>query len=194
MSPQDSFADVMERLRRGEGAAAQQLFNRFAARLVALARQRLDNQLRQKVDPEDILQSVCKSFFLRYAGGEFELANWDNLWTLLTLLTVRKCANLAKRYHTDRRDVRREAAREAKAEESAPGWEAMDREPRPEEAAMLAEIVERLLQELDPRDREILVLSLQGYSHEEISRQVGYAERTVRRVLAQVRKRLERED
>ena len=42
-----------------------------------MARLRLDSRIRQKVDPEDVLQSVYKSFFLRCGAGQFDLSGWD---------------------------------------------------------------------------------------------------------------------
>ena len=65
MSLPDSFDDVITRLRDGDSEAATEIFHRFAARLIALARTRLDSRVRQKVDPEDVVQSVFRSFFIR---------------------------------------------------------------------------------------------------------------------------------
>lgn len=189
--PQDkSFDEVMARLRGGDEAAAAQVFRRFAQRLVALARSRLQPLMRQKVDPEDVLQSVFHSFFTRYAGGQFDLKSWDNLWTLLTVITLRKCGRRVGYFRAARRDARREAA--VSPLESGTGWEAVARDPTPSQAAMLAEIVEHLLRGLEGRERQILVLSLQGRTVAEISTEVGCTGRTVRRVLTRVRDRLER--
>lgn len=192
MNPTESFQDVIARLRNRDDQAAGEVFRRFAGRLAALARTRLDGAMRQKVDPEDVLQSVYKSFFARHAAGELEVGSWDGLWSLLTVLTVRKCSNCAKFFRAARRDARRETD-PGPAEGAGPHWEAIDREPTPEEAVALAETVEQLMRGLDERDRQILTLSLQGETVEEISRQVGYAERTVRRVLSHVRDRLRAE-
>ena len=77
-----------------------------------------------------------------------------------------------------RRDVRREASPPADAD-----WEALGRllarDPTPPEAATLTDLLEHLLQGLKEREREILVLHLQGYTQDEISARVGRAERTV---------------
>jgi RNA polymerase sigma-70 factor (ECF subfamily) len=70
---------------------------------------------------------------------------------------------------------------------------AIDREPSPDEAAVLAETVEALFRQVDDADeRAILELSLQGFTAAEISESLGRAERSVRRLRERVRKRLER--
>ena len=70
---------------------------------------------------------------------------------------------------------------------------ALDRFPAPHEAVLLAETVEALFRQADdPDEREILELSLQGFSAPEIAAKLGRAERSVRRVRERVRKRLER--
>lgn len=172
-------------------AAGREVFGRFAQRLIALARMNLDARLRNKVDPEDVVQSVYKSFFLRYSDLPLEEDENGGLWALLTLITLRKCADRARYYGAERRNVTRETP--AAASETPEPWrEAMGREPTPEQAAMLTETVEQMLVELDASERPLLELSLQGYSTQEISEQLGRAERSVRRFRERVRKQLER--
>jgi RNA polymerase sigma-70 factor, ECF subfamily len=190
MPADNSFEHVMAGLRAGDADAAAQVFRRFADRLIALARSRLSRRLRAKVDPEDVLQSVCKSFFLRHAEGQFDLKDWDSLWSLLTVIAVRKCGRWQEHFHTQGRALAAEVSAQRAGEGSAGSWEALAREPSPAEAAMLAETVEQLLGQQEGRDREIVSLRLQGYTAVEISEQLSRPERTVYRVLAHVRKRL----
>jgi RNA polymerase sigma factor (sigma-70 family) len=191
MDSQSSFADLMARLRTGDDSAASQVFHRFASRLIALARGRLHPRLRQKVDAEDVLQSVFHSFFARYAEGQFALKDWDSLWGLLTSITLRKCARRAEHFQAARRDVRREAPPQSQS--SGGVWEAWARDPTPEEATLLTETVRELLDGLEPREREMVALGLQGHTQAEISAKVGWGERTVHRILSRIRKRLERQ-
>lgn len=191
MSQDASFADVMARLRQGDQDAAREIFVRYTHRLIGLARSRLDRLVRQKVDPEDVLQSVYKSFFLRHTQGEFAFDGWDGLWALLTVITLRKCGRRVEYYHASRRDVQREVAPPTDPDDSAAGWLAADSEPTPSEAALLAETVEQIMSRLDERERSILALTLQGYSTPDISARVGRTERTVQRVLKRVRDDLE---
>jgi RNA polymerase sigma-70 factor (ECF subfamily) len=191
MSEDESFPELMARLRAGDADAAERVFRHFTQRLIALARSRLDAAVRQKVDPEDVLQSVYRSFYRRHLEGQFDLDGWDGLWGLLARITLRKCGRQVKHFRAARRDVRREAADEAAPEEEADeGWEALAREPTPPEAAQLAEAVEGLLAGLEGRDREVVSLALQGYSAAEVSARLNRPERTVYRLLARVKEQL----
>jgi RNA polymerase sigma-70 factor (ECF subfamily) len=189
MPQDDTFLDPWDRLGAGKDAAARALCDAFTGRLIALARRHLDGRLRHKIDPEDVVQSAYKSFFLRF-GDTLPSQNPDGLWGLLTLITLRKCSDRVRYFRTEGRD----AAREAKAAADAPEpWrDVAGREPTPEEAACLAETVEALLRGLDPDERPIVELSLQGYSTLEISDRLGRAERSVRRLRERVQQRLER--
>jgi RNA polymerase sigma-70 factor (ECF subfamily) len=166
-------------------------FERFTRRLIGLARNHIDTRLRHKIDLEDVVQSAYKSFFLRYGEGKLGAEGWDGLWGLLTVITLRKCADRARYLRAECRDVARE--RTPAPTESACGWhEAVDREPTPDEAVVLAETVAGVLGELDVDERAIIELSLQGYTTTEISEQLGRAERSVRRLRERVRLQLQR--
>ena len=187
----DSFAEFLVRLRGGDDAAAQELFGRFARQLIALALRHITAGLRHRVDPEDVVQSVYKSFFRRYGDGNLDVVNWDSLWGLLTLITARKCAERVAYHRAECRDAAREAS-PPRGDEAAPWLEPIGREPTPLEAAVLSETVEQLLAGLDEEERPVLELSLQGHSTREISQRLGRAERTVRLLREGVRHRLER--
>jgi RNA polymerase sigma-70 factor, ECF subfamily len=192
MASDPSFADVMARLRAGQNDAATRVFNRFAGRLLALARKQLDPLVLQKVDPEDVVQSVFRSFFAHNAAGRFgEFESWDNLWGMLVVLTQWKCGRRMAYFHAACRDVGREVPAELTADGSCADVGVRDDEPTPAEAAMLTDTVERLMRCLEGRQREVLTLSLQGYAPAEISGQLGCTERTVYRVLERVRQWLE---
>jgi RNA polymerase sigma-70 factor, ECF subfamily len=192
MTTDPSFVVLLDRLRRGDQDAAQQIFHRFARRLIGLARTRLSPAVRQKVDPEDVMQSVFKSFFRRDNDEHFDLEGWDSLWSLLTVITLRKCGYRTRHFRAARRDVEREVSPQPDPDDSSAEWEAIAREPTPVEEALLTETVEQLFRGLDERDRRIVELSLQGYKPPEISDQLGIAERTVYRQLERVKGRLER--
>lgn len=190
MADSDSFIDLLGRLRAGEEGAAREVFHRYAEKLIQRARRQLDTALRGKVDAEDVVQSVYRSFFARCIAGQFELGGWGSLWGLLVAITVRKCANRTKYHRRARRATSREVS--PPAGDSGSRWEAIDPEPTPLQATILTETVEGLLHGLEPAERSIIELSLQGYTVQEIKQQLGRAERSVRRVREHIRHKLER--
>ena len=171
MADDPSFDDLMARLRGGDDEAPARVFHRFVPRLVALARGHLGGRLRPKVDPEDVAQSVFRSFFARQADGQWVLEDWDGLWGLLAVITLRKCHRQGERFTAGRREI---AA--SPAEGSGTAWEAIDREPTPADAVALTELVDALMRLLDERERRILELRLQGCAVPEIAAAVGRTE------------------
>jgi RNA polymerase sigma-70 factor (ECF subfamily) len=176
-----SFEDLMRRVRAGDNTAAEQIYTQYAHRVIGLARSRLSPPIKQKEDPDDVAQSVFKSFFRAQQAGHFQLEDREGLWKILFVITLRKCARRFERYGAKSRDAQREVAF---MEETA-------HDPTPDEAVLLTETVEELLRDLHERERPILVLALNGHTPEEISTQIGRTERTVYRVLKRVREKLE---
>src|SRR5690349_4176496 len=181
-----SFAEFVTGLDQGDDAAARELFTRFTRQLIALALRNINAGLRHKIDPEDVVQSAYKSFFVRYGHGKVAAINWDSLWGLLTLITVRKCAERAAYHRAQRRDDAREITL-APGDRFVPWLEPSGREPTPDEAAVLGETIEQLFAVMDEQERPVLELSLQGYTTREISDRLGRAERTVRLLRENIR-------
>jgi RNA polymerase sigma-70 factor (ECF subfamily) len=180
MSPDHSFVELMVRLRNGDQSAATRIYERYREALIALARTKMSRRVQRREDPEDVVQSVYRSFFLRQREGRFQLAGWDSLWNLLTVITARKCVNRTE-YHLAKR---RTAAGEVEAGSGVHTREVLDdivgREPTPPEAAMLTETLEEIFRALKPKYRPIIELSLQGYTTEEIAARTDQGETTVR--------------
>lgn len=188
--PQESFADLMTRWRAGDPSAATPIFLRYMTDLVRLASQRLASNIRQKIDPEELVQSAVGSFLRIEQDKAIELDGWDSLWSLLATITIRKCNHAVRDYLTDKRDVRRESVRVPLPGESSASWLVMDSGPTPAEAAVMAEVAEELLNGLDDHVRPIVELSLQGYTVAEIKKRLNLTERTVYRQLERIKAKL----
>src|SRR6185295_6243666 len=117
-------------------------FDRIRRRLIGLARVHLGDRLRQKVDPEDVVQSVYKSVLVRYSGAAVTSEDWETLWGLLTLITIRKCADRVRYHYAECRDLHREAAARCGSQCGSSWHQAPNREPAPDEGLILAEIVD----------------------------------------------------
>lgn len=190
MNPEHS-GNLLARWRAGDQRAADELFWRYADRLVALARSRLSLRLAGRVDPEDVVQSVYRSFFTAAREGRYEVQRGGDLWRLLLTMTLRKVQLYGKRNSRQKRNVAREQT--FSSEDSLRGIQAdrLAQEPSPVEAVALAEELERLLSQFEPAQRRMIELRLQGYQLEEIAREVQCGQRTVRRVLERVRQLLQ---
>jgi RNA polymerase sigma-70 factor (ECF subfamily) len=186
----EPFDATMERLRSGDEAAASEVFQRYLRRLIALAGKQFDARGRERADVEDAVVSAFRTFFARAGRGEFDLTGWGQLWSLLAVITLRKCARRRRALKAARRDPSREV--DAQSVRDGGLWQVPDQAPSPEEAAILSETIAELLQDLDADDRPIVEHILQGYASEETAARLDCSERTVRRVRQRAKQCLER--
>jgi RNA polymerase sigma factor (sigma-70 family) len=176
----EASKELLAKVVEGDEQAATALFDRYAVRLIGLARSRLSMRLASRVDPEDVVQSACRSFFMRARDGEFKVEQPGDLWRLLARITVRKACRNARRHGAGKRN----ASLEEPLDFNGEARPILSREPTPEQAAILTEELERLLAPLKPHERRIVELRLDGDGIDEIAAQVGRSGRTVRRTLA----------
>jgi RNA polymerase sigma-70 factor (ECF subfamily) len=185
MSEGSPIPELVRRLRAGDARAAEELFVRYARRLTHLAEQHLSRRLAGRLDGEDVVQSVFRTFFRRSARGEFQIDSSAQLWRLLVRITLRKASALA-RHHTA-------GPRDALAEVPGGGdrlAEALAHEPGPAEAAALVDQIEALLRGLPALYCHVLDLRLQGHGALAVARQLGVSRQTVYRALDLLRQRL----
>jgi RNA polymerase sigma-70 factor (ECF subfamily) len=183
---------LVARWRGGDQQAATELFQRYAQRLIGLARNHLSSRLSNRLDPEDVVQSVCRSFFTGARDGRYMLQQSGDLWRLLVAMTLNKLHDKARRHTAEKRSVDREAS--FGSEESLFGMqaEALAREPSPEEATTLVDLLENVLRPFDGPHRRMIELRLQGYPLDEIAADTGHCRHTVMRVLKRVRDELDK--
>ncbi len=175
---------LLERFRNGDDVAANELFERYFERLTALARSRLSPRLARRTDPEDIVLSVYRSFFIAARNGRYSFARGGDLWRLLAAITKHKLLRQIRFQTADRRLVDRETTIDQIDEGTIPSAHS---EPTPEDSAALADELELVLSRLDRFGRRVLELRLQGLKISDITEDTGRSERTVRRTLTQIR-------
>jgi RNA polymerase sigma factor (sigma-70 family) len=175
---------LLERIREGDDLAAEAVFSRYFERLTLLARSRLAPRLARRMDPEDIVLSAYRSFFVGARTGRFTLRRGGDLWRLLASITKHKLFRAARHQGADRRSVNSELPLD-QTEEGR--FLSRQPEPTPEEAVALADELERVLAQLNTLGRRVLELRLQGARLSEIAEDTGRSERTIRRTLGQIR-------
>jgi RNA polymerase sigma-70 factor (ECF subfamily) len=187
----DQSVNLMARWQAGDQQAASELFHRYADRLIALARSRLSPRLSQRVDPEDVVQSAYRSFFAGAREGQYDLERGGDLWQLLVVITLHKLHDQVRRHTSDKRSV--EAEQNFGSEDSLLSLQAqlLSHTPSPVEALTLADLVQQVMRGLEPVERRMLRMRLQGHTLEEIAAETRLSRRSVRRVLERVKEQLE---
>ncbi len=182
---------LLDLWRAGDERAARQLFDCHVDRLVALARRRISQRLAGRIDPEDVVQSVFRTFFHRAKEGQFCIAEQDDLCKLLVRITVHKTLRKVAFHQAGKRDLQREVGRGKEPDDQL--QEVLGREPSPEEAVAFIDQLEHFLSRLAPQERQILEMRLQGCSNEEIATKLGIYDRKIRRVIERIRGLAEQE-
>jgi RNA polymerase sigma factor (sigma-70 family) len=192
-------------LRLGEAWAEEDLYRRFWPQVCQLLEREMDRRLRRREDPEDIAQTVFRTFFGRVRQGEFQFVHAGALWSLLQQIARRKMWKHAEHHRAQKRDVRREQEpppREPSDEEADFVWDlvatALSKEDRPEPRMLLLqacgytlpEICARIQNELEAPDPEIFDLWLEGYTRAEIADKFNLMESAVRHRVDRICKRL----
>src|SRR5437879_5530378 len=101
--------DLIAALRAGNESAARELFDRYCERLMRLARRRIGHQMLRRVDPEDVIQSAFRTFFVRIRNDEFTFEGANDLFKLLVRLTVRKTLRQIAFHRAAKRNPEKEA-------------------------------------------------------------------------------------
>lgn len=189
MSDTESFDQLMQALVAGDDRAADLIVREYTGALLHVARREIGAKLGRRIDAEDVVQSAYRSFFLRMEQGEYELGSGSELWKLLLTIMLNKVRRQGNFHLAQKRSIANELSVNERRVDAA-DW-AESREPPPEAAMMFIDELRNFLETLSLEDRRVVELRLQGFSTVEIARETERAERTVRRVLEQIRTRLQ---
>jgi RNA polymerase sigma-70 factor (ECF subfamily) len=187
----ESSAMLVTRWRNGDQKAASELFRRYTNRLISLARSRLSSKVGRRVDPEDVVQSVYRTFFADSRDGRYDIRRGGDLWHLLVTITLHKLNDQVKYNTRAKRAIDREQQFGSEDSLFHIFPQGMTREPTPVEAITLIDQMEQLMRQLDPRERRMFELRLQAHSLEDIAQACECSQRTVIRVLERVKQLLE---
>jgi RNA polymerase sigma-70 factor, ECF subfamily len=185
MSALSGEKHLIDLWRQGDENAARQIVEGYLDRLVILARRHLHQRLAPRIDPEDIVQSVFRTFFSRVKDGQFVFSEQDDLTKLLVRITLNKTLRQVAFHRAAKRNPGLETANDEGHHDRLQGLLAV--EPTPEATVAFIDQLEHLLGQLQPQERQILELRLQGYSNEEIAQKLGIYDRKIRRVIEHVR-------
>jgi DNA-directed RNA polymerase specialized sigma24 family protein len=188
----NSVTAWIESLKTGDANAARELWQRYFAALVRLARDRLRGARRTVADEEDAALSAFDSFVRGAAGGRYpQLHDRDDLWRLLLVITERKAIDQSQRERRRKRGGGKIVGMPGPGAVDEDRWRmlhAPGAAPTPEFAALVADEFGRLLGELrDDSLRFVAVLRMEGYTNEEIAQELRCSLRTVARKIELIR-------
>jgi RNA polymerase sigma factor (sigma-70 family) len=171
---------------RERDEAARLVWEHYFRDLLTLAHRHIGWRIRQRVDAEDVLQSVYASVCRRQQRGDFELYDRDDFWKLLVTVTLNKIRNTARWHRRAKRDVDRVVP----LPDEGPGPSLAAAGPTPDEAVALAEELEHRIRSLaDPLLMQVALKKLEGLTNKEIAEELDYTERTIERKLNNIRKK-----
>jgi RNA polymerase sigma-70 factor (ECF subfamily) len=180
-----SDRSLLRRFRAGQDDAATQLYLRYAGRLHALAAAQCAPDLAARVDPEDIVQSVFRTFFRRAAKGHYDVPEGEELWKLFLVIGLHKIRDTAA-YH-------RAAKRDLGATRAGPAFDQVAQRLAGHDEMALATlrlVIEEVLDGLPESLRPIVQLRIEGYEVQEIADQTQRSRRSIERALQEFRARL----
>ena len=164
MDESSELIELIHRAANGDSQAASLLFSRYRERLRKIVQLRLDRRLYGRVDASDVVQEAMMDASRRL--GEFAKTGSDEFYLWLRQLAGQKLID-AHRHHlgTQKRDAHQEVSLHQspmpEATSAALASQLLGRLTSPTQAVQREELqikVQEALNNLDPIDREVLVL------------------------------------
>src|SRR4051812_47370036 len=106
--PEARWQALIDGLRRGDQRITQEFWDQYGRMLHGLAEKNLAEGVRRRVGPEDVVQSVCRTFLRRAQIGEFQLPDSESLWRLLCAITLTKVREQTRFHLRQKRGLDRE--------------------------------------------------------------------------------------
>lgn len=177
--------DLLEAFRSGQMDASTRLYMKYADRLIGMTARKSSSELAAKVDPEDIVQSVFRTFFRRVEKGQYDVPEGEDIWKLLLVITLNKIRAVVAFNRAAKRDMRRTRS-DAMVEEAVAQADNKDEIA----LATLRIVIDELLADQIEVNQIIIRQRIEGYDILEIAKNVNRSKRTVERVLQEFRARL----
>src|SRR4051794_23176084 len=159
--------ELLELFKAGQDEAATAIFDRYIHRLIALARSRIGVKLKRRLDPEDVVQSAYRSFFVHAKNEEYLLDRSGDLWRLLAGIALNKVRSQIEKQTAAKRNVLREVS-----DDNSIAMATMS-DPTPADVVAITEQLALALKNLSTDERLVITATLQGQSTDEIAASIG---------------------
>lgn len=188
----DDFVGLLEGARVGDEQAIGRLLGEFESEVRLMVRAQLPRALRGQFDSMDFVQAVWQSVF---TGAEMEpdrFANARHFRGFLAGVARNKVKEeYRRRTQTRKYDLGREERLYVRKGDHDEPRSVAARDPSPSAQVQADDFLERLIAGRTARDAEVVELRRQGLTVVEVAERLGIHERSVRRVIDDLRGRLE---
>jgi RNA polymerase sigma-70 factor (ECF subfamily) len=173
----ESFADLIEGIRRGDAEAAARLVREYEPEIRRTIRIRLQgSSLQRTLDSMDICQSVMANFLVRASAGQFELDEPDKVLGLLVQMARNKLTDKARAQKGPRRHPGGK-----QQEGSAVMGAVADPAASPSRILQGKELLDRIRQHLTAEEATLLEYRAQGLQWPEIAARLNAKPDAVRK-------------
>jgi RNA polymerase sigma factor (sigma-70 family) len=179
----DPLAELLEKLRGGDPAAAAEAFRAYEPHLRLVVGRHLPQRLRAKFDSLDVVQSVWADVLEGFSAAGWRFADADHLRAFLVTLTRRRLVDRLRHF-------RAALERERHLSDLRPECLGPSADPRPSEVAHANDLWEKMLALCPPAHHEVLRLRRDGLRLEEIAARTGLHEGSVRRILRKLARQM----
>lgn len=179
-------AAILEQIKAGEPLAATTLYERYASELHALVSRKTSAALAPRIDAEDIVQSVFRSFFKRVQHRDYHVPPGEDLWKLFLVMALNKIRNAATHHQAAKRNVRQTISH-ADHEETLSARNDDHTGP-----ILLQIVIDEALKAFPESVRHVVRLRMECEEVATIAERVGRSKRSVERILQEFREHLSR--
>lgn len=172
----DSFQDLIRRVRMGDAAAAESLHQTYGEQVMRIVRVRMTNPgLRRQMDSIDVCQSVFADFFVRMALGQLDVSQPSDLLKLLATMAKNRVVHHSNKQRAQKRDVRRTLGQQLDQMGLA------GTEETPSQIVSSRELIEKVLGQMGAEQRLIAAERRDGRTWDEIGVALGRTGESVRK-------------
>lgn len=187
MTDTTDFDLLLTAARSGDETAMQRLIQQYEPELRIVARNRLGPALRPHLDTIDLVQSVHRSLMIGLRGAKFDISSPEKLIALAVTIVQRKAA---KHWRHLKRQQRLSGHDESQDDLVDTMLSLRGERTDANSELETRELLAQWLQKVDPIERRLIELRLEGYSTVEIAEMLNLDSDVLRVKLSRLRKRL----
>lgn len=174
-------------VRNSDSGAAERIYYRHRTAILQQARAAMSRNLQQRMDPEDIYQSVSLILLDGLRSGRFRVEKTGDLQALIQRLIQRRIQKKVENHSALKRSTTREVSLDSAGPVVADSPEASDQ-------TEVRDFIEQFLSRIpNPRHRDVACLALSGCEVPEIAITTQYSQARVRQILQSVAAGVSRE-